>query len=330
MKSIGRNNFCFYANEINKRSKKQFRLEAELHRAVELGEFILNYQPKIDLKTGTVLGLEALLRWQHPQLGIVPPCEFIPLAEQMGIIDDISQWVIHTVCRQIHFWREAGYDTITAAVNLSPLEFRNPELADKIIALTDEFGIPKSALELEITESITMQDMDAAVVTLEKLSNSGICISIDDFGVGYSSLSYLRRFPISKVKIDRSFISGFMQGSGDAAIVSAIIAMSHSLSLKVVAEGVETKEQLRFLQDLHCDEMQGFLVSRPLPQEEINDFLAQSSGIRHMILDYGVNLLGLMGRQDVGSASGMIGILNDYPARSVGPPIDGNKLEAGN
>ncbi len=330
MKSIGRNNFCFYANEINQRSRKQFRLEAELHRAVELGEFILYYQPKVDLKTGTILGLEALLRWQHPQYGIVPPSEFIPLAEQMGIINEISQWVIHTVCRQIHLWREAGYDTITTAVNLSPLEFRNPELADQIIALTDEFGIPRSALEVEISESINIHDMEAAVATLEKLSNSGVCISIDDFGAGYSSLSYLRRFPISKVKIDHSFISGFMQDSGDAAIVSAIIAMCHSLHLKVVAEGVETKEQLRFLQDLHCDEMQGYLVSKPLPQEEISEFLDQSSGIRRMIQDYGVNLASFMGHQDVGSASGMIGILNDYQGKSLGSPIEENTLEAGN
>lgn len=331
MQSIGRNNICFYTDEINQRSKKQNRLESELHRALERGEFVVYYQPKIDLKTGTILGMEALMRWQHPQLGIVPPNDFIPLAEQTGFIEEISQWVIRTVCRQIHFWQEAGYDTVTVAVNLSPVEFRNPDLAQQIIAQIDEFGIPKSTFEVEITESIVMQNMETAVAVLEKLSNAGVCISIDDFGTGYSSLSYLRRFPISKVKIDRSFISSFMQDSNnDAAIVSAIIAMSHTLGIRVVAEGVETEEQLRFLQDLHCDEMQGYLISRPVPREEIDDLLAQSSSIRRMILDYDMNYAGQMGHLGAGSASGMISVLNDFPAKNVEPLINENSREMGN
>ncbi len=317
MRGIGNNNFCFYADDINQRSKKQFRLEAELYRAVELGEFVVYYQPKIDLKTGTILGMEALLRWQHSQLGIVPPMEFIPLAEQTGVIEEISQWVIHTVCGQIRSWQDAGYDSIAVSVNLSPVEFRNSELADQIIAAMDEVDIPRSALEVEITESIVIQNMDTAAAILEKLSEAGVCVSIDDFGSGYSSLGYLRRFPIAKVKIDRSFIMGLMEGSNDAAIVSAIIAMSHSLGLRVVAEGVETEDQLRFLQDLHCDEMQGYLASKPLPRDEINELLAQSSSIRRMVQDYGFNLPGLMGRQGIGSGAGMFGVLNDFSTKNV-------------
>ncbi len=317
-KHQGHNNFRFYAEDINQRAEKQIRLESELHRALERDELTIYYQPKVDLKSGSILGMEALMRWQHPQFGIVPPNDFIPVAEQTGLIEEIGQWVIRTACRQIRFWQEAGYGTITVAVNLSPVEFRNPKLGDQIISILQEFGVPTGALEIEITETVVMQNIDTAVSILEKLSNAGFSISVDDFGTGYSSLSYLKRFPLSKVKIDRSFISDFMQGSSDAAIVSAIIAMSHSLGLRVVAEGVETEEQLRFLQDLHCDEMQGYLVSRPVPREEVNDLLAQASSIRRMILENGVDYGGLMHHQGVGAASGMIGVLNDFPEE--GPP----------
>ncbi len=318
-KNPGRNNFRFYADEINQRAKKQIQLEAELHRALERGELIVYYQPKVDLKTGGILGLEALVRWQHPRLGIVPPNDFIPLAEQTGLIEEVGRWVVRVACRQIRFWQEAGYGTVPVAVNLSPVEFRNPDLGDQIIAMVDELGIPASALEVEITETVVMQNMDTAVGILEKLSNAGLRISIDDFGTGYSSLSYLKRFPLSSVKIDRAFIADFMRSSNDAAIVSAIIAMSHSLGLRVVAEGVETEEQLRFLQDLHCDEMQGYLVSKPVPREEVSELLAQTFCFRHMVQECGVNYAGLMDHQAADSASGMIGILNDFPVKDAGP-----------
>lgn len=313
--SPGRNNFRFYADDINQSSKKQIRLESELHRALERDELIVYYQPKVDLRTGKILGMEALIRWQHPQLGLVPPNDFIPLAEQTGLIEEISQWVIRTVCGQIRFWEKAGYGNVTIAVNLSPLEFRNPEMGDNVINLVDEYGIPASAIELEITETVVMQNMETAVSILEKLHHAGFGISVDDFGTGYSSLSYLKRFPLSKVKIDRSFISDFTQGKNDAALVSAIIAMSHSLDLRVVAEGVETEEQLRFLQDLHCDEIQGFLISKPIPSEEAGDLLAQSSSIQRLIMDYGVNYAELTAQQGMSSVSGMIGILNDFPQK---------------
>ncbi len=317
-KQQGKNKFQFYSDELHQRSRKQIRLDAELHHALERDELVLYYQPKVDLKTGTILSMEALLRWQHPQLGLVPPNDFIPLAEQTGLIEEISQWVIRTVCQQIRFWEESGHGTIVVAVNLSPVEFRNPDLAKHIIALADEYGIATSALEMEITETVVMQNIETAVATLEQLSEAGFSIAVDDFGTGYSSLSYLKRFPLNKVKIDRSFVIDFMEDSEDATIVSTIIAMGHSLGLRVVAEGVETEEQLRFLQDLHCDEIQGYLISRPVPVVEVNDLLARSSSIRRMILDYGINYTGLADQQGAGYASGMIGVLNKFPVKDTG------------
>ena len=325
----GMSKFQFYRDDINQRARKQIKLEAELHRAIERGELVVYYQPKVDLNNGNILGMEALVRWQHPQLGIVPPGEFIPLAEQTGLIEEIGRWVIQVACRQVRSWQEAGYGAVSVAVNLSPVEFRNPDLADEIIALVKEIDIPPSALELEITETVVMQSMDTAIATLRKISDAGLSISLDDFGTGYSSLSYLKRFPLNKVKIDRSFISDFMEGSNDAAIVSAIIAMSHSLGLRVVAEGVETDEQLRFLQDLHCDEMQGYLVSRPVPRDEASDLLARASGIKRMILDYGINFVELMEFQGPNLITGMAGVLNDFPTQVAGSQQDGHVPDGG-
>jgi len=311
--SNGRNSFRFYDDEINKRYRRKIRLEAELHRAVERDELIICYQPKIDLKTGAIVGMEALIRWQHSQLGMIPPDDFIPLAEQSGFIEEISQWVISTVCQQILYWQDAGYGTVNVAVNLSPLEFRDPDLGDKIIKLVADSGVPVGALEFEITETTVMQNMDTAIDILIKLHSAGFGISVDDFGTGYSSLSYLKEFPLSKVKIDRSFVTEFIQESSDAAIVSAIIAMSHSLGLRVIAEGVETQEQLRFLQDLQCDEMQGYLVSRPLMTKDVNALLGRANDIRDMIVDSNDDY-GSVGNQGMGNVTGMISILNDFPA----------------
>ncbi len=316
-KSPVRKKYRFYSDDINQRSKRQIRLEAELHRALEREELTINYQPKVDLKTGSILGMEALLRWMHPQFGLVPPNDFIPIAEQTGLIEEISQWVINGVCQQILFWQKAGFGIINIAINLSPVEFRNSDLGNQIIKLVGDYEIPASAIEIEVTETVVMQNMDTAVNILESLNDAGFCISVDDFGTGYSSLSYLKRFPLSKVKIDRSFISDFTKGASDAAIVSAIIAMSHSLGLRVVAEGVETEEQLRFLQDLQCDEIQGYLISKPVPAEDASDFLAQSSSIQRMIKDYGVQYAELAAYQGSGAACGMIGILNEFPVNSV-------------
>ncbi len=318
----GRNRFKFYGDDIQSQARKQIKLEVELHRSIERDELIVFYQPKVDLHTGNILGMEALVRWQHPQLGLVPPNEFIPLAEQTGYIENIGRWVVEVACRQVLSWRDEGYKEINVAVNLSPVEFRNPQLAEQIIQQISDIGVSPGALELEITETVVIQSMETAVTTLDKLSNAGLSITLDDFGTGYSSLSYLKRFPLQKIKIDRSFISDFMSGSNDAAIVSAIIAMSHSLGLRVVAEGVETDEQLRFLQDLHCDEMQGYFVSRPVPRKEAGDLLARSSSIRRMILEYGINFAELMKFQGSSLATEMAGIISEFPKKDGGRKSD--------
>ncbi len=310
--SSGRNNFRFYDDNINQLSKRQIHLEAELHHALERDELVVYYQPKVDLKTGRILGMEALLRWQHQQLGLVSPSEFIPLAEQTGQIEQVCEWVINMVCRQVKFWQEADYGLVNVAVNISPAEFKNQDHIMNIIRLVDENNVPSNAIELEITESVVMQNMDTAISTMEMLKDAGFIISVDDFGTGYSALSCLKRFPLSKVKIDRSFIAGLSEGPGDAAIVSAIIAMSHSLGLRVVAEGVETEEQMRFLQELHCDEIQGYLICKPMPAMDASNILSQSSSIQRLVTEYGIRSAGQAAHNGTGSFGGMFGLLNDF------------------
>ncbi len=284
MKAAGESNFCFYTEKIDQQSRERIQLEADLYKALERKEFVVYYQPKVALHSGDIVGFEALLRWQHPQNGLVFPDKFISVAEQTGLIEEVSQWVIKSVCRQIGIWHRAGYTQICVSINLSPVEFRNPELAEKIIQSVKDSGIRASALEIEITESIALDDMNNALVCLERISKEEISISVDDFGTGYASLSYLQRLPINKIKIDRSFVSGILHGSNDATIVSAIIAMGHTLGLEVIAEGVETEEQLRFLQDMHCDEIQGYLISRPVPIEQIDTLLSKPYEIKHLVL----------------------------------------------
>jgi diguanylate cyclase (GGDEF)-like protein/PAS domain S-box-containing protein len=310
-KLSSRNNFHFYSREINQLSKKRIQLEVELHHALQREEFVVHYQPKVDLKTGDILGMEALIRWRHPRLGLVPPNEFIPIAEHNGQITDISLWLIHTVCKQILHWKQTGYGIVPVSINISAVDFRNPELGDSIIEILEKYELPGNSMEIEITETAVMQNIDTAVTILDQLQKAGLSISIDDFGTGYSSLSYLKRFTLSKVKIDRSFITEFTTAKNDAALVSAIIAMGHSLGLKVVAEGVETDEQLRFLQDLHCDEIQGYLISRPVPAEEVSNLLARSSSIKRLITDYGIANSGLAIHHNPGATT-MMGILNEY------------------
>ena len=278
-----KNNFQFYSKEIGERSKQKLQLEAQLYRAIEQGQLVINYQPRISLRDGDVLGLEALVRWQHPQMGIVPPDDFIPLAEQTGLINDISKWMLKTVCLQIKHWREMGYPSASVSINLSPVEFRNPDLADQIITIVRDAGVPAEAIEFEITESVVMHSVDATAVILDKLDQAGFGLALDDFGTGYSSLSYLKTFPVRKVKIDRSFIKDFGENKSDAAIVAGIISMAHSMSLTVVAEGVEHKEQLRYLQDLGCNEGQGFLFGGALSVEKATNLLDNSSAIKFMI-----------------------------------------------
>ncbi len=313
-KSAAGSPFLFYSEDINRRAKQQIRLEAELKHALDNEEFLIYYQPKVDLNSGEIRGLEALLRWRHPRLGIVSPNDFIPLAEKTGLISDMTRWVMHGVCRQLAEWRRIGHEQLSVAINLSPITFRDRNLARNLLAELAEHDIPPAMLEAEITETVVMQNMDTAIDILTELHDAGVSIALDDFGTGYSSMHYLKRFPLSKVKIDRSFITDFIHASNDAAIVSAIIAMAHSLGLNVVAEGVETEEQLHFLQDLHCDEMQGYLFSRPVPREDATRLLARSSGIQRLIREYGLDFARLGQLPGGRPASGMIGILNEFPA----------------
>ena len=256
---------------------------------------------------------EALVRWRHPEFGIVSPGDFIPVAERTGLINEISAWITRVVCAQISMWRENGHSELSVAVNISPIEMRNENLAETILNATREFDIPTSRLEVEITESLIVEDMDLAIRTLEKLDRNGISISIDDFGTGFASLSYLKLFPISKVKIDRSFVSDFSKNPADARIVSGVIAMSHSLGVKVVCEGVEKEEQLRFLQDHHCDEVQGNLLSLPLQRQEATNLLANPRSIQKFVTSYNVSEIGLSAVTRAGTQTVITGVLNPYP-----------------
>ena len=250
-KLLGYNNWQFYSAEVNQASKRQLRLESDLHGAVERGQLVLNYQPKVCLRTGVILGMEALLRWDHPEFGEISPDEFIALAEQSDLIDRITIRVVATACQQILDWQNAGYDFFSVAVNLSPVSLRDPSIGDRIIAELSKYPIPITSLEIEITETVVVDHMQSAIEILELISNAGLPVAIDDFGAGYSSFRYLKSFPVNKVKIDKSFIADIGRRSIDEAIVGAMIAMAHSLGIAVVAEGVETEAELRLLQDLH-------------------------------------------------------------------------------
>ena len=268
-KENGKNNVQFYTDELAGMAARQFELESALRLALARDELVLHYQPKVDVASGEVVGLEALVRWHHPLRGLVPPGEFIPLAEERGLIVPIGRWVVATACRQIRAWRDAGLATPPVAVNLSPRQFADHRLIEDFEAALRAAGVHPADLEVELTEGVLMADPDRANAVLRRLHDMGVRIAIDDFGTGYSSLSYLKRFPAQTVKIDRSFIRGLPTDHDDTAITQAVIAMAHSLGLRVVAEGVETADQLGLLQRLHCDEVQGYLLGRPVPAGEI-------------------------------------------------------------
>ncbi|MGD2136626.1 MAG: diguanylate cyclase [Gammaproteobacteria bacterium] len=267
-KCHGHNSYQFHSKDLNRTSIENLRLENDLRHAIERGELELHYQPKVDLLTGRITGMEALARWHHPDIGMIPPDEFIPLAEDTGLIIPLGYWVLETACRTAKLWRDAGFRAISVAVNLSAIQFRQRDLLNRIHDTLRETGITPRLLELEITESTIMDDIDNASATMRALHKAGVRISIDDFGTGYSSLNHLKRFPINTVKIDRSFVHDITTDPDDATIVGAIIAMAHNMGLCVVAEGVETDEQLAFLGKLRCNEIQGFLFSQAVPQHE--------------------------------------------------------------
>ena len=274
-KEQGRNNFQFYSPQMNLHTFERLALETSLRRAVERQEFLLHYQPKVDVRSGQITGVEALVRWRHPDLGMVPPAQFIPLAEETGLIEPIGEWVLRTACGEAQAWVGQGLPGIGVAVNLSARQFEREDWAAVIIDVLRETGLDPGLLELEITESAVMQNADRAARLLQQLKQMGVRIAIDDFGAGYSSLSHLKRFPIDSVKIDRSFIRDIPGDKDDVAIICAVIAMAHSLRLKVTAEGVEFEEQYRFLRDHDCDEMQGHYCGAPVGAAALIQLLRQ-------------------------------------------------------
>lgn len=271
VKELEKNSYQFYTAELNSKAFARFALERSLRRAVEKQEFVLAYQPQVQLSTGKVAGVEALIRWLHPELGLISPLDFIPLAEDTGLIVPIGEWVMRTAFTQCKRWDDAGY-SIKVAVNLSAGQFRDANLLDMIGTLLVETKVNPQLIELEITESMLMDNIDGSIDRLDRLSQYGCRLSIDDFGTGYSSLNYLKRFPVDELKIDRSFVNDLASSEDDAMIVKAIITLAHSMKLEVVAEGVETKEQLGYLLSLGCNHIQGFMVSKPVDVERVQEF----------------------------------------------------------
>jgi diguanylate cyclase (GGDEF)-like protein/PAS domain S-box-containing protein len=275
-KETGRNNFQFFTAEMNERLIERMRIEEALREAVERQEFELHYQPQVDLATGRVIGAEALIRWRHPEMGLISPARFIPLAEETGLIVPIGHWVLRTACEQTTAWDRAGLSDLHGlriAVNLSARQFAQPDLVQSIADALRDSGIAPDRLEIELTEGLVMTDVENVIETLHDLKKLGVQLSIDDFGTGYSSLSYLQRFPIDVLKIDQSFVRDITGSSGEGTIVHTIISMAHNLGLRVIAEGVETEAQLAYLKKHECDEMQGFYFSRPLPVKEMEALL---------------------------------------------------------
>jgi diguanylate cyclase (GGDEF)-like protein len=266
-KSQGGNNYQFYRADMNARALERLTLESDLRRAVELGELRLHYQPQVNLNTKNIVGAEALIRWQHPKLGLLPPAEFIPMAEDTGLILSIGEWVLREASGQLALWHKAGLDNFHVAVNVSPHQFQQKSFLETVALILDETAIDPSCLELEITESSIMHNADQVVTLLSDLKQLGLNVAIDDFGIGYSSLAYLKRLPIDRLKIDRTFVSDATTDPDDAALVMTIITLAHNLRLKVMAEGVENEEQLKLLHLLRCDEAQGYLFGKPSPAD---------------------------------------------------------------
>ena len=284
-KDLGRNAYQFFAGEMNSAAVERLRLENELRRAMEGDQLSLHYQIKIDARDGSIAGLEALMRWRHPELGMVPPVTFIPVAEEIGLIVDFGAWVLEEACRQTKAWRDAGLPVAPIAINLASPSFRQPDLVERVASALRRHDVLPADLCIEATESILMRDADATMATLKQLRELGVKLSIDDFGTGYSSLSYLRRFPIDQLKIDRSFVNDLVVNSDDAAIINAIASLARSLNLDVVAEGVETVEQARLLAKQGCYIMQGYFFSKPVSAEELTQILAQGEVFTRRIFD---------------------------------------------
>lgn len=277
-KDAGRNTYRFYTEQMNANALERLYLQNRLHHALERGEFRLHYQPQVALDSGRIIGVEALLRWQNPDLGLLPPDHFIPLAEENGAIVAIGEWVLREACRQGRAWSDAGIGPLPVAVNISPLQLQQSDFAERVLRILDETGHAPRLLELEFTESVLIQDVERVLEQISTIKAAGVSIAIDDFGTGYSSLSYLKRLDVDRLKIDRSFIRDIGSDPDDAAITRAITQMARSLRLRILAEGAETTEQTRFLLAEGCEEVQGYLYSRPLSAENLERLFRESSG----------------------------------------------------
>lgn len=277
-KSSGKNNYQFFDEEMNASGDQKLSLLEGLRHGLEHGQFSLLYQPKIDLHTSRIFGVEALVRWQHPQHGMMSPMRFIPLAEESGLIVELGEWVLRQACQQNQAWRDAGLVPITIAVNVSPRQFDDRRLVERVALALADSGLAPQGLELEVTESLTMRDIPQAVVKMEQLAAMGLSLSIDDFGTGFSSLASLKSYLLARLKIDQSFVRDLGGRLQDQAIVRAVIAVAHQMQLRVIAEGVETAEQRDFLLENGCDEMQGYLHSRPVDAAGIAALLVVEQG----------------------------------------------------
>jgi len=285
-KESGRNAFRFFTSDMNRRITERTTLENDLRRALEREEFFLVYQPQIVIESGELAGFEALIRWRHPQLGLVPPDQFIELAETTGLILPIGEWVLNTACSQARRWVEEGLLKVPVAVNVSAVQFRQAEFCELIKRTLTKSGLPPQYLELELTESLLLTNQDVMLSVLQRLREMGVNLAIDDFGTGYSSLSYLKQFRVNKLKIDRSFIRDITTNADDAAITTAIINMAKSLNLTVLAEGVEDKFQFEFLRTHKCDDIQGYYISKPGTATEIADRFLYGSGVTTQLVHH--------------------------------------------
>ena len=274
-KADGKDNVQFFTAEMTARTQARIRLDADLRHALELKQFELHYQPRIDAQSGALLGVEALLRWQHPEMGMVGPVNFIPRAEEIGLIVPLGAWVIEEACRQVAQWRDQGWPTFGVSINLSARQLRSDDLLEHVRSTMARYAIGHGVLEMELTESLVMDDAAGNLRKMHALRDLGVSLSIDDFGTGYSSLAYLNRLPIDKLKIDRSFVQDMLADPIDRAITMAVISLGHTLGLKVVAEGVDLEGQAALLREAHCDELQGYLFGRPMRAEELAQWSLQ-------------------------------------------------------
>ncbi len=276
-KAKGRGNFQFFTEELNQVAAQRRSVEIDLRAALDGGQFVLHYQPQLDLRNGRIAGVEALVRWQHPLRGLVPPMEFISVAEETGLIAPLGDWILQEACRQLKEWQTAGIGGLQMSVNLSASQFHDEALPERIDAMLEALDLDARLLDLEVTESVSMESPADAIANMRMLAERGMTLSIDDFGTGYSSLAYLKLFPIHRLKIDRSFVKDIETAPSDADICDITVLLAHKLGLEVVAEGVETTVQLKFLHSIGCERVQGYLISKPLPAAAAGAFLRNTA-----------------------------------------------------